>query len=834
MNNQIRSTKLNHARATLEHPPQIRSGSSTKGNAMNQLAGSVLRIFVMGFALALASCGQTPQPLAVSVAQSPDTSVAQPPTASSDLTLQPASVVQDGLVGYWAFDNTNLDYSGQSNHAALQSAATFTTNHAPTPFANAAALALRPGSYATAATHGRYELSLSIAAWVHMNPSPSAITKLVSLDRSVSLQFAKVSGSSGFQFQVYTAGPEMATLLAPVKSVAPWMHVVATRQGSDLRLYVNGQPVARMTGPTSGTASAGVTFGGPRDGLDGALDDVRIYDHALTEAEVAVLGYSCGGVTEIPQAECHALASVFFQTGGPAWTNRNGWEQTPTPCAWYGVTCAGGHVVALDLSRNNLVGNLAPELGDLLELGTLRLNGNKLIGPIPPAFGRLGKLRGLYLSENWLETIPAELGQLAQLRDLSLQNNRLTGNVPASVARLTGLLHLDLGYNVLFATDPAALGLLNAKQGNWAATQTVAPANLSTCILSSASLELNWTPIAYTADGGYYQITVFDRSHNRYLPTVRTGDKKRSSLVVSGLPVGALISFQIATITPPHGLQQNNLQSPNSARLEFNPNGNQPPVVRPDLYSGDGAFTVDAQSGVLANDFDPEGVHLRATKQSDPMHGTVRFNPDGSFSYKPKAGYLGPDHFSYSASDGTNEITTTVLLEVHGLNRAPTATLDQYDTQKNTPLNVDARHGVLANDTDPDTSKPTADLMATTAHGTLTFNLDGSFSYAPQAGFSGNDTFTYRASDGVDYTKVTRVIIQVGRPNSPPVAVNDAYTTTRDTPLTVDAARGILANDNDPDGNPLRIASISTSVAGSKLALNPDGSFSLTPPAGFV
>ena len=57
--------------------------------------------------------------------------------------------------------------------------------------------------------------------------------------------------------------------------------------------------------------------------------------------------------------------------------------------------------------------------------------------------------------------------------------------------------------------------------------------------------------------------------------------------------------------------------------------------------------------GVLLNDHDLDGDALVAVKESNPAHGVVTLSPDGAFSYMPNAGYVGPDAFSYRASDGT-------------------------------------------------------------------------------------------------------------------------------------------------------------------------------------
>ena len=58
-----------------------------------------------------------------------------------------------------------------------------------------------------------------------------------------------------------------------------------------------------------------------------------------------------------------------------------------------------------------------------------------------------------------------------------------------------------------------------------------------------------------------------------------------------------------------------------------------------------------AAPGILANDTDPNGDALTAVLVTNPSHGTLTLNANGSFTYTPTAGYTGPDSFVYRARD---------------------------------------------------------------------------------------------------------------------------------------------------------------------------------------
>src|SRR5262249_39908580 len=150
-------------------------------------------------------------------------------------------------------------------------------------------------------------------------------------------------------------------------------------------------------------------------------------------------------------------------------------------------------------------------------------------------------------------------------------------------------------------------------------------------------------------------------------------------------------------------------------------------------------------------------LEVTVTKVTDPSHGTLTLNPDGSFIYQPDPDFVGTDSFLYGlplpnlAADQGGLLTEKVEIVAEPL---PTPTSDNYSTDEDTALPV-AAPGVLDNDSgDP----LQAILVSGPAHGALTLNADGSFSYLPHAEFNGEDTFTYELAGGLADVNATVTI----------------------------------------------------------------------------
>ncbi len=174
--------------------------------------------------------------------------------------------------------------------------------------------------------------------------------------------------------------------------------------------------------------------------------------------------------------------------------------------------------------------------------------------------------------------------------------------------------------------------------------------------------------------------------------------------------------------------------------------------------------------GVIANDQDADNDDLTASMTSGPNHGAVALNTDGSFTYTPVTGYLGPDSFQYKVNDGHGHDSNIATVFIQVTEHAVVAANDSFATGQNTALTINAP-GLLANDYDPDFDAMTATKETDPAHGAVIVNSNGSFTYTPDPAFVGVDSFTYKANDGLVTSNTSTVTLRVG----PDIAVNSFY-----------------------------------------------------------
>lgn len=289
------------------------------------------------------------------------------------------------------------------------------------------------------------------------------------------------------------------------------------------------------------------------------------------------------------------------------------------------------------------------------------------------------------------------------------------------------------------------------------------------------------------------------------------------------------------------------------------------------LTEGSASYVID----VLANDL-ATGVNRPVIVSfTQPQIGTVTLDNNGTAAdptddklvYHPPLKNGLPDldfftpaslpaiGFSYvvnqSPAAGTDSPPGAVTIRIANAPDAPLAANDgvnnSYATSIGAPMSRTAAQGLLANDTSPDNAYGDPNLAQltvvgatagsprianTTAGGTVTVNVDGSFTYAPPTGFGGNDTFTYQAASSLGgQSNTATVTLHV---SAPPTAGNDNFTTAQEDQVFTSPA-SVLLNDSDAtDGESLEAVLVANvPAADGSVSLAPNGIFTYTPASNF-
>ncbi|MBL8784540.1 MAG: tandem-95 repeat protein, partial [Deltaproteobacteria bacterium] len=230
---------------------------------------------------------------------------------------------------------------------------------------------------------------------------------------------------------------------------------------------------------------------------------------------------------------------------------------------------------------------------------------------------------------------------------------------------------------------------------------------------------------------------------------------------------------------------------------------------------------------VLANDFDPDRDPLTLSGITiAPRHGQVTILPDQTVLYEPSADYSGSDDFSYRVCDPSGLCDqAAVVIQVNPVNDRPVAN----DDATSVPANESSILEITLNDSDPDLDLlEVRRITEVPAHGTAYINPDNTITYEPQADYVGTDSFIYQVCDPSGLCDTALVTVFVGSNNRNPSAKDDEATTRENEPTEIDA----LANDSDPDSDPLTIEQVEDPAHGTTAIV--DGVIVYTPDLDFV
>ncbi|NND10101.1 MAG: tandem-95 repeat protein, partial [Flavobacteriaceae bacterium] len=268
--------------------------------------------------------------------------------------------------------------------------------------------------------------------------------------------------------------------------------------------------------------------------------------------------------------------------------------------------------------------------------------------------------------------------------------------------------------------------------------------------------------------------------------------------------------------------------------------GNEAPIANADTATTEEGTPVDGN--VLINDFDPDGdpITVTTTTVTTAEGVVVDIDPNtGEYTYTPMDGFTGEDSFEYTICDNADPalcdtaiVVITVLPDPDGDNNITAANDDAYNTTPGTDLSGN----VLDNDSDPegDTQSVNTTPVDDVDNGTLVLNDDGTFTYTPDDGFTGTDSFVYSVCDdgSPQACDQATVYITVGGTGNTTNAENDINNTFVDTAVS----GNVLTNDTDPEGDTQTVTTTTVTTAqGVTVDIDPStGEYVYTPPMGYV
>ncbi|MFD8567807.1 Ig-like domain-containing protein [Streptomyces sp. NPDC059639] len=200
--------------------------------------------------------------------------------------------------------------------------------------------------------------------------------------------------------------------------------------------------------------------------------------------------------------------------------------------------------------------------------------------------------------------------------------------------------------------------------------------------------------------------------------------------------------------------------------------------------------------------------------------GTLTLEPDGRYTYTPKGGFTGNDVFRIEVCDNgspvlcdTAKFTVTVR---------PVARDDRATVTESTPYSGDVTYNDVGDTSPPEITDPAR-------HGKVTDNGDGTYTYTPDAGYTGTDTVGYRiCSPTAPTVCATAVVHLTVVPEDRPPLVGDDTETIR----TGETAAGSVEV-SDPQGSEVEVG-LGTGPRHGTVTVRPDGSFVYTPDDGWT
>ena len=299
----------------------------------------------------------------------------------------------------------------------------------------------------------------------------------------------------------------------------------------------------------------------------------------------------------------------------------------------------------------------------------------------------------------------------------------------------------------------------------------------------------------------------------------------------------------VVTVTVDDGAGCNTVKDAFSVTV--NPQDDPPLGVADQIILNESATATTVTGGassVLANDSDPEDSPLTATLLTQPLHhndpGNFAVAANGTFSYTHDGSETATDTFLYTLSDGVNNVTVTVTIQIDAVNDCPTVVSAQPDISANeddpnTVLNLNTIFGdvdirpVINNLTFTVTHTGSGIATITLSSATLTIdyieNQTGSFVVTTTVNDNTGDPTCSPLTNDV-------FIVTVNPQNDPPLTIGDELAVLEGGTVTETTlgASSVLENDTDVELGTPTAAFLVTSPTFGTISLTNTGSFVYT------
>jgi hypothetical protein len=231
---------------------------------------------------------------------------------------------------------------------------------------------------------------------------------------------------------------------------------------------------------------------------------------------------------------------------------------------------------------------------------------------------------------------------------------------------------------------------------------------------------------------------------------------------------------------------------------------NNSPAPQEDKFvtNEDSDLTMSATE-LLANDSDPDNAHddLVIVSVANPSHGSVLISAN-NIIFTPSLNYFGPAGFSYTVTDGSLTNTANVTITVNPVNDAPEASDVSVTTQEDSLINIDLSGSDIEGDA------LTYSIVSGANHGTLGAISGNQIAYTPSADYHGDDSFTYKVSDGSVDSLIATVSATITSVNDAPIfetignkMINELATLTFTASATDPDSTGLIYSlENTPTG----------------------------------